>query len=99
MFTYQALLGEIEETTALRRILPEESEILAATEDRERGARASLAVTPEHVEAQAAWRALGEWFRGQLRPKRHTAPAPLPTTRTADELGLFFVSLPPLSIA
>lgn len=103
VFTYLALIGEIEETTALRRILTPESDILAATEDRERGARASLAMMPEHVEAQAAWRKMGEWFRARPsrrkpngRKPRHVAPD-LPPNKSADELGLYFVNLPDIA--
>ena len=54
--THADIVGEIAETTALRRVLPEKSEILAATEDRERLLRTDLSMTPEHKDAQLVWR-------------------------------------------
>lgn len=93
MPTYEALRVEIEETTALRKILTPESDILVAVEDREKLARVDLSLTPEHVEAQSVWRRFGEWHRERSRSKRRVAQ-PVPPWSNHDHLGLYYVSLP-----
>lgn len=98
MLTYEALRVEIEQTTALRKILPENSDVLSAVIDREKLVRADLALTPEHVEAQASWRRFGDWHRARSRSKRRAAPPVLPPSNH-DHLGLYFVSMPSLDSA
>ena len=77
---YDSLIQEIEESVALRGILPAESEILTATCEREKAIRVEPALTPEHAEAQGAWRAFGDWFRAKRAPTRkprRAATAPI----------------------